>query len=1352
MPRAFGPTPSPTREQMVRDSLIRTARRTLARALLVGAALGILACDDPETPTFEVRIIADPMTGNAPLRVRFEGLSRGPLDSVFSYAWDFGDGEQSVEENPEHLFAAPGQYTVSLTVTDETAGGTGAAEMIVDVLPAADLVVSDVVFAPRRLRVGAEMTVSWSVGNRAEPVLGAWEQAVVLSTDAVIDGNDIIIARTAGPEGLSAARAQELTFALLEGVPSGDYRLAVVADPDGRVGDADRTDNTGLAGPEVQVRNPTETGPDLVVCGIAIGAFDMLPMGVVPTAQVSDQLGVEVCLANNGDSPVPLARFAIYLSTDETLDGDDTLVGVRGGLALAPGDRAFSDELVDLSVEPGDYFLFVVADPEEDVDEQQEDNNSRVYGDPIRVVEPGEVEGVDLVITDFQLSGERIFWGQTLGGNLTLVNRGDAPVERFFVVRVSAEPVDGGPSVQIGSLNVPALGAGAEESFELRADVNRRVDEGDYRIVAVADPTNGSGDVNEANNRRTFPGIVTLGGEPDVDASVSGVDFSPFMVDAGSTINVSATVANGGDDSTGALDGIVVLSADAVWGPEDIVVDTFAIDNLDGGARTEIERAVIVPVELDQQIEAWRVAVVIDPDDRLGGERSEENNVAFSPGDLFVSGAMGGCAEDDFEPNDGRGAAALIEAGTYAGLGACDGSDWYQIAVPAGQVVDVAAAWDPGDGALNMRLSDVAGETLQPGEGLPGGAAAFLAADERVRTVLVEITPASFSLQYDLIVALSPVPDGPNLRVRRVTPAPAVAQPGAVVAVNFELVNVGGAAAPESQTAVLTGEAADVSDGVLRGVIDSPALEPGAAAAVQGRVALPDDLADGRYVLAVRADEGDAIDEADEDDNTGVARLRVDRNDACEADVFEPNASPYEEGAVALEAVVEPGEYDGLVACQGDDDWYAVVLQPGQRLTAGIDFDPADGDLEMALYAPDGNVVIDESTGLQGREEVELLRAPAAGIWFVRVYLSGNARSTPYSLDITLAEAEACPDDDFEPNGERAEAALLPDGVHDLYLCPGDSDWFRFAIPAGNTVSWQVSSGQAGVVIRLYDQDGELIDEDDRRIAHLAQYNGLYYLEASVAGAAEVVYQLRVSGVSGVDLSIDELDLSRAAAEPGADLRADVLLSNRRGDPAADVTVRFLLSADEEPSVDDIVVAERILPFVEGAASLRFAQRLALPDDALPGRQFVIAVADPEREIADVRPSNDELATAFEVLAACVDDDLRINESPAGARPLDPADGGYEGGVICPFTEDWFAVLADTPGRVRVTLDFDPAEGDLDLIVLSGFDDYALLAESATEGAPEVVEFDIDGITSLVIGIDGFDDARSDYTLTWELP
>lgn len=37
-----------------------------------------------------------------------------------SYAWDFGDGETSTEQNPEHTYAEAGAYVVTLTVTGPT--------------------------------------------------------------------------------------------------------------------------------------------------------------------------------------------------------------------------------------------------------------------------------------------------------------------------------------------------------------------------------------------------------------------------------------------------------------------------------------------------------------------------------------------------------------------------------------------------------------------------------------------------------------------------------------------------------------------------------------------------------------------------------------------------------------------------------------------------------------------------------------------------------------------------------------------------------------------------------------------------------------------------------------------------------------------------------------------------------------------------------------------------------------------------------------------------------------------------------------------------------------------------------
>ncbi len=56
-----------------------------------------------------------PTTGSAPLTVNFTDLSTG---APTSWSWNFGDGGTSTLQNPNHIYSAAGQYTVSLTATN----------------------------------------------------------------------------------------------------------------------------------------------------------------------------------------------------------------------------------------------------------------------------------------------------------------------------------------------------------------------------------------------------------------------------------------------------------------------------------------------------------------------------------------------------------------------------------------------------------------------------------------------------------------------------------------------------------------------------------------------------------------------------------------------------------------------------------------------------------------------------------------------------------------------------------------------------------------------------------------------------------------------------------------------------------------------------------------------------------------------------------------------------------------------------------------------------------------------------------------------------------------------------------
>ncbi len=54
---------------------------------------------------------------NEPIMFDSQGTNDPDTDALI-YLWSFGDGEQSTEQNPSHTYDSPGEYQVTLTVTD----------------------------------------------------------------------------------------------------------------------------------------------------------------------------------------------------------------------------------------------------------------------------------------------------------------------------------------------------------------------------------------------------------------------------------------------------------------------------------------------------------------------------------------------------------------------------------------------------------------------------------------------------------------------------------------------------------------------------------------------------------------------------------------------------------------------------------------------------------------------------------------------------------------------------------------------------------------------------------------------------------------------------------------------------------------------------------------------------------------------------------------------------------------------------------------------------------------------------------------------------------------------------------
>ena len=78
-----------------------------------------------------------PTDGHAPLTVQFTDHSSPGSAAIDTHTWNFGDGGSSTAINPSHIYAVPGTYNVSLTVTSTAGSDTDTKNGYVTVNPPA---------------------------------------------------------------------------------------------------------------------------------------------------------------------------------------------------------------------------------------------------------------------------------------------------------------------------------------------------------------------------------------------------------------------------------------------------------------------------------------------------------------------------------------------------------------------------------------------------------------------------------------------------------------------------------------------------------------------------------------------------------------------------------------------------------------------------------------------------------------------------------------------------------------------------------------------------------------------------------------------------------------------------------------------------------------------------------------------------------------------------------------------------------------------------------------------------------------------------------------------------------------
>tara|TARA_R110002049_G_scaffold2750_10_gene22473 strand:+ start:128718 stop:144401 length:15684 start_codon:yes stop_codon:yes gene_type:complete len=389
-----------------------------------------------------------------------------------------------------------------------------------------DLAISDV-SGPTDSATGETIQVERTVTNTTDAAVStAWTDAVFLSTDQVLDQDDIRIGTQSSSDFLPLAGQDSFTapiFATVPAVTGGDYFLIVQINAFDNVFEFSRNNNT-------------QSIP------ISIAAPDVSPSSLtVPATAISGDT-ISVAFSAENTTTIPAVadwRDAVFLSDDAVLDATDRkLASIASVSALAGGETY--DSTVDVAlpgVDAGDYFILVQIDDEGDQPETDETNN--VISQPITIDAPN----LTMVSTTAPSSATV---HETVNVTFRVENEGTVPALNNWsdLVWISADESLSPDDRLVGAVSQSTRSPLAPTAvYESTIQINLPGDvSGDQFLLFQANGSGNQGETSRDDN--VLARAITIAGPPNLSISDLSV---PAIVAAGESVQVEYTVTNVGD-------------------------------------------------------------------------------------------------------------------------------------------------------------------------------------------------------------------------------------------------------------------------------------------------------------------------------------------------------------------------------------------------------------------------------------------------------------------------------------------------------------------------------------------------------------------------------------------------------------------------------------------------------------------------------------------------------------------------------------------------------------------------------------------------------------------------------------
>jgi len=472
-----------------------------------------------------------------------------------------------------------------------------------------DLVISALA-APSTGAAGSAIVVTDTIKNQGAASVGASTTRFYLSTNSVLDGADTPLSGGRNVSGLAsgASSSGSTTVTLPTPLAAATYYVIGKADGDGAVAEISETNNTSARSILI--------GSDLVVSAFTVPASGAAGAAISVTDTTANQ--------GAGAAPASLTRF--FLSTNATLDSNDTLLsGSRVIPALAAGTSSSASTSLTLpsGLAAQSYYLIAQADSDNVVAETNEANNTIARAIQI---------GGDLVVSTLTVPAAGGI-GSSLAVTETTTNQGAGSVGTsttsfYLSTNTSLDAAD----TLLGSRDVLDLAGGAASSAVTTVVIPASVAAGTYYVIARSDAGAGVVETNESNNN--LARSVTIGSD-----LVVSMPSTTLKAAAGALVDFAETVTNqGGGPATPSVTRFYLSTNSTLSADDVLLAGSRDVPALQAGGSSAGTTSVMIPAGAAPGLSY--VIAKADGDNTVS-ETSESNNtrsrtLSIGP-DLLVS-------------------------------------------------------------------------------------------------------------------------------------------------------------------------------------------------------------------------------------------------------------------------------------------------------------------------------------------------------------------------------------------------------------------------------------------------------------------------------------------------------------------------------------------------------------------------------------------------------------------------------------------------------------------------------------------------------------------------------------------